>query len=102
MMLIPSPTPSLLRSLAHHSAAIHTLPKLPYAYNVSNNDFVLFVLAPTYLSLGSRAAHLGRNYGTAHTMHHTTYSNGLNAAEDAYFKAPSTRDQTALHAARRR
>ena len=34
-----------------------------------------------------------------HTKHHQTYVNGLNAAEDAYFKAPSTRDQIALQAA---
>ena len=34
-----------------------------------------------------------------HTKHHQAYVNGLNAAEDAYFKAPSTRDQIALQAA---
>ena len=34
-----------------------------------------------------------------HTKHHQAYVNGLNAAEDAYFKTPSTRDQIALQAA---
>ena len=33
-----------------------------------------------------------------HTMHHQIYVNGLNAVEDAYFKAPSTRDQIVLQA----
>ena len=31
--------------------------------------------------------------------HHQTYVSGLSAAEDAYFKAPSKRDQIALQAA---
>ena len=34
-----------------------------------------------------------------HTKHHQAYVTGLNAAEDAYFKTPSTRDQIALQAA---
>lgn len=34
-----------------------------------------------------------------HSKHHQTYVNGLNAAEEAYFKAPSTRDKIALQAA---
>lgn len=36
----------LIRALAHRSAAIHTLPKLPYAYDVSNNSESLSVLTP--------------------------------------------------------
>jgi len=71
----------LLRSLAHRSAAIHTLPKLPYAYDA---------LEP-HISAEIMELH--------HTKHHQAYVNGLNAAEDAYFKAPSTRDQIALQAA---
>jgi Fe-Mn family superoxide dismutase len=34
-----------------------------------------------------------------HTKHHQGYVNGLNAAEEAYLKAPSTRDKIALQAA---
>ena len=34
-----------------------------------------------------------------HTKHYRAYFNGLNAAENAYLKAPSTRDQIALQAA---
>lgn len=34
-----------------------------------------------------------------HTKHHQAYVNGLNAAEDSYAKAPSTKAQIALQAA---
>jgi len=34
-----------------------------------------------------------------HTKHHQAYVNGLNAAEEAYVKAPSTRERIALQAA---
>jgi len=71
----------LVRAFAHRSAAIHTLPKLPYAYNA---------LEP-YISAQIMELH--------HTKHHQTYVNGLNAAEEAYFKAPSTREKIALQAA---
>jgi superoxide dismutase len=36
-----------------------------------------------------------------HTKHHQAYVNGLNAAEEAYIKAPSTREKIALQAALR-
>lgn len=36
-----------------------------------------------------------------HTKHHQAYVNGLNAAEEAYVKAPSTRERIALQAALR-
>jgi len=36
-----------------------------------------------------------------HTKHHQAYVNGLNAAEDAYVKAPSIRERIALQAALR-
>ncbi|KAN0129454.1 Mn superoxide dismutase [Lactarius tabidus] len=81
MMLTTTFRVPLLRSLAHRSAAIHTLPKLPYAYDA---------LEP-HISAEIMELH--------HTKHHQAYVNGLNAAEDAYFKAPSTRDQIALQAA---
>jgi Fe-Mn family superoxide dismutase len=80
MMLTTFRVP-LLRSLAHRSAAIHTLPKLPYAYDA---------LEP-HISAEIMELH--------HTKHHQAYVNGLNAAEDSYLKAPSTRDQIALQAA---
>ncbi|KAH8981963.1 Mn superoxide dismutase [Lactarius hatsudake] len=65
----------LVRALAHRSAAIHTLPKLPYAYDA---------LEP-HISAEIMELH--------HSKHHQTYVNGLNAAEEAYFKAPSTRER---------
>jgi superoxide dismutase, Fe-Mn family len=34
-----------------------------------------------------------------HSRHHQAYVNGLNAAEDAYVKALSTREKIALQAA---
>ena len=34
-----------------------------------------------------------------HTKHHQGYVNGLNVAEEAYVKAPSTRERIALQAA---
>jgi Fe-Mn family superoxide dismutase len=34
-----------------------------------------------------------------HTKHHQAYVNGLNTAEEAYIKAPSTREKIALQAA---
>jgi len=36
-----------------------------------------------------------------HTKHHQGYVNGLNAAEEAYVKAPSIRERIALQAALR-
>ncbi|KAH9052719.1 Mn superoxide dismutase [Lactarius vividus] len=71
----------LVRALTHRSATIHTLPKLPYAYDA---------LEP-HISAEIMELH--------HSKHHQTYVNGLNAAEEAYFKAPSTRDKIALQAA---
>jgi len=73
--------PILSRSLAQRAAAIHTLPDLPYAYNA---------LEP-YVSAEIMELH--------HTKHHQGYVNGLNAAEEAYVKAPSTRERIALQAA---
>ncbi|KAH9993435.1 Mn superoxide dismutase [Russula vinacea] len=75
--------PTFSRSLAQRVAAIHTLPELPYAYNA---------LEP-YISAEIMKLH--------HTKHHQAYVNGLNAAEEAYIKAPSTREKIALQAALR-
>lgn len=73
--------PTLSRSLAQRAAAIHTLPDLPYAHDA---------LEP-YISAEIMELH--------HTKHHQGYVNGLNAAEEAYVKAPSTRERIALQAA---
>ncbi|KAH8983665.1 Mn superoxide dismutase [Lactarius deliciosus] len=81
MMLSTTFRVPLVRALAHRSAAIHTLPKLPYAYDA---------LEP-HISAEIMELH--------HSKHHQTYVNGLNAAEEAYFKAPSTREKIALQAA---
>ncbi|KAI9463915.1 manganese superoxide dismutase [Russula earlei] len=75
------PTPTLSRSLARRVAALHTLPDLPYAYNA---------LQP-HISAEIMELH--------HSKHHQAYVNGLNAAEEAYTKAPSTRERIALQAA---
>ncbi|KAI9431169.1 manganese superoxide dismutase [Lactarius indigo] len=69
----------LVRALAHRSAAIHTLPKLPYAYDVS-------AVSPP-------------SWSCHHSKHHQAYVNGLNAAEEAFVKAPSTREKIALQPA---
>jgi Fe-Mn family superoxide dismutase len=95
--------PTLTRAFAVPSgrAFKHTLPPLPYAYNVSSVfNFQLFgelvltippkALEP-YISEEIMRLH--------HTKHHQTYVNGLNAAEDAYKKADSTAKQIALQPA---
>ena len=65
MMLTTTFRVPLLRSLAHRSAAIHTLPKLPYSYDVGNSTSPTPRAHPLPSLLGSRAAHLCRDYGTA-------------------------------------
>ena len=90
----------LLCSLAHRSAAIHTLPKLPYTYDVSDAYSSLPVRL-TYLShRKALESHISAEIMELHhTKHHQAHVNSLNAAVNAYFKAPSTRDQIALQAA---
>ncbi|KAI0283538.1 Mn superoxide dismutase [Russula brevipes] len=73
--------PTSSRTLAQCAAAIHTLPELPYAYNA---------LEP-HISAEIMELH--------HKKHHQAYVNGLNAAEESYVKAPSTREKIALQAA---
>ncbi|KAI0291510.1 manganese superoxide dismutase [Multifurca ochricompacta] len=73
--------PSLARSLALRAATLHTLPDLPYSYDA---------LEP-HISAEIMELH--------HSKHHQAYVNGLNAAEESYVKAPSTRDRIALQAA---
>nr|UXX34479.1 Ffmnsod2 protein [Expression vector pBHg-FfMnSOD2-RNAi] len=75
--------PTLARSFAASAgaASLHTLPELPYAYNA---------LEP-YICEEIMTLH--------HKKHHQTYVNGLNATEEAYAKAPSTKDHIALQAA---
>jgi Fe-Mn family superoxide dismutase len=77
----------------------HTLPPLPYAYNVSSvSTFfgkLVLILPPKalepYISEEIMKLH--------HTKHHQTYVNGLNAAEEAYAKADSTAQEIALQPA---
>ncbi|KAI0293663.1 manganese superoxide dismutase [Multifurca ochricompacta] len=73
--------PTLARSLALRAATLHTLPDLPYSYDA---------LEP-HISAEIMELH--------HSKHHQAYVNGLNAAEESYVKAPSTRDRIALQAA---
>jgi len=73
--------PALARSLVQRAAALHTLPNLPYAYNA---------LEP-YISAQIMELH--------HAKHHQAYVNGLNAAEEAYAKAPSTHERISLQPA---
>ncbi|KAF5384327.1 hypothetical protein D9615_003199 [Tricholomella constricta] len=74
--------PTLARSyVARTAASLHTLPDLPYAYNA---------LEP-HISEEIMKLH--------HTKHHQTYVNGLNAAEEAYAKADSTKEKISLQAA---
>ncbi|KAF7979720.1 hypothetical protein HWV62_41074 [Athelia sp. TMB] len=71
----------LSRTLAVRAASLHTLPELPYAYDA---------LEP----------HISKEIMTLHhSKHHQTYVTGLNAAEETYAKAPSTKERIALQAA---
>ncbi|KAG6901701.1 hypothetical protein C0995_009031 [Termitomyces sp. Mi166 len=90
--------PTISRTFAARASALHTLPDLPYAYNVSEMKLVhqpevlmmIQALEP-FISAEIMTLH--------HTKHHQTYVNGLNAAEEAYSKAESTKEKIALHAA---
>ncbi|KAF8596931.1 manganese superoxide dismutase, partial [Ceratobasidium sp. AG-I] len=66
---------------ASASASVHTLPDLPYDYNA---------LEP-HISSEIMTLH--------HKKHHQTYVTGLNAAEEAYVKAPTPKERIALQAA---
>lgn len=73
--------PRLAASFARAAASIHTLPKLDYGYDA---------LEP----------HISGEIMTLHhTKHHQTYVNGLNAAEEAYAKAATPKEQIKLQAA---
>jgi len=95
---------TLSRSIAQRATTHHTLPNLPYAYNV-NAHTLPSSLNQSDLPPLSRNPQALEPYISAeimelhHTKHHQAYVNGLNAAEEAYFKAPSTRERIALQAA---
>ncbi|KAG6819935.1 hypothetical protein H0H93_007334 [Arthromyces matolae] len=69
---------TVTRSFAVRASALHTLPDLPYAYNA---------LEP-HISEEIMKLH--------HTKHHQTYVNGLNATEEAFAKAETTKEKIAL------
>ncbi|KAK6996023.1 superoxide dismutase [Favolaschia claudopus] len=75
--------PAMARTFlaAGSSASVHTLPDLPYPYNA---------LEP-YISEEIMTLH--------HKKHHQTYVTGLNAAEEAYAKSTSVKEQITLQAA---
>ncbi|KAJ6481858.1 manganese superoxide dismutase [Mycena sanguinolenta] len=74
--------PSLARAFAPGlTASVHTLPELPYEYNA---------LEP-YISEEIMTLH--------HKKHHQTYVTALNAAEEAYGKSTSVKEQIGLQAA---
>ncbi|KAK7042237.1 superoxide dismutase [Favolaschia claudopus] len=75
--------PAMARTFlaAGSSASVHTLPDLPYPYNA---------LEP-YISEEIMTLH--------HKKHHQTYVTGLNAAEEAYTKSTSVKEQITLQAA---
>nr|QNM38109.1 Mn-SOD [Pleurotus tuber-regium] len=78
---------ALRPAIARHSVVAttcrskHTLPDLPYDYNA---------LEP-YISEEIMKLH--------HQKHHQTYVNGLNAAEESYASAKTTKEQIALQSA---
>ncbi|TCD62744.1 hypothetical protein EIP91_006442 [Steccherinum ochraceum] len=73
--------PRFASTLTLSAAAIHTLPKLDYAYDA---------LEP----------HISGEIMTLHhTKHHQTYVNGLNAAEEAYAKTETAKERIQSQAA---
>ncbi|KAI0712693.1 superoxide dismutase mitochondrial [Earliella scabrosa] len=72
--------PSAAFSLAA-ARSLHTLPKLDYAYDALEPHIA------------------GKIMELHHSRHHQAYVNGLNAAEEAYAKAPSPKDQIKLQSA---
>lgn len=112
---------SLARSLARPSvlarsfaapagaSAIHTLPELPYPYNVrlfssivSISSRKFLVLCSPWLIYTTQALepHISEQImNLHHTKHHQTYVNGLNAAEESYAKSSDVKEKIKLQSA---
>jgi Fe-Mn family superoxide dismutase len=82
---------------------VHTLPDLPYQYDVR-----LFISAKLLLISGSTflpqalEPHISKEIMTLHhKKHHQTYVNGLNAAEESLANAQSPKERIVLQPALR-
>jgi Fe-Mn family superoxide dismutase len=92
-------TSTLARCLAVRASSIHTLPDLPYAYNVHQLLLRTFLRILNVI-LQALEPHISEEIMKLHhTKHHQTYVNGLNAAEESYAKAKGPKEQIALQAA---
>ena len=89
------------------SARVHTVPSLPYAYDVrclcmnARSVQILWKSIITHF-LPSQALepHISKQIMELHhTKHHQAYVNGLNAAEEQLKKAQSIEEQIGLQAA---
>jgi superoxide dismutase, Fe-Mn family len=96
-------TTTLARSLAIRASSVHTLPALPYAYNVrpiSSQSLPSSIHIHTRHPIQALEPHISEEIMKLHhTKHHQTYVNGLNAAEESYAKAKGPKEQIALQAA---
>jgi hypothetical protein len=92
--------PALARGFAASAAAAtHSLPPLPYAYDVSHGSQVLQGFKWLNPSQALEPHISEEIMKLHHQKHHQTYVNGLNAAEDSFAKAQSTKEKISLQAA---
>ena len=94
------------RMSAIMSARLHTLPTLPYAYDVRclgkrQNVYILWKsLLLTFLPSQALEPYISKQIMELHhTKHHQAYVNGLNAAEEQLKKSKSIEEQIGLQAA---
>lgn len=91
--------PTLTRSLAIRASSVHTLPDLPYAYNVRPRPCCISLVHTHYFFQALEPYISEEIMRLHHTKHHQAYVNGLNAAEESYAAAKSVKEQIALQAA---